>query len=78
MRFRYYFSNGEHVLVGDDGRDTFVSILDCRLENYGFVVMSGPENVGLANTLDEAKRIAVEAYREIRKEAYFSRQLYGA
>ena len=24
MRFRYYFSNGEHVLVGDDGRDTFV------------------------------------------------------
>jgi hypothetical protein len=46
MRFRYYFSNGEHVLVGDDGRDTFVSILDCRLENYGFVVMSGTENVG--------------------------------
>ena len=69
MKFRYYFSNGEHVLVGDDGRDTFVSILDCRLENYGFVVMSGPENVGLANTLDEAKRIAVEAYRETRMEA---------
>jgi hypothetical protein len=76
MRFRYYFSNGEHVLVGDDGRDTFVSILDCRLENYGFVVMSGPENVGWRTRW--TRPIAVEAYREIRKEAYFSRQLYGA
>jgi len=71
MRFRYYFSNGEHVLVGDDGRDTSISILDCRLENYGFVVMSGSEAAGEANTLDEAKRIAVEAYRN--PEAYFSR-----
>jgi uncharacterized Rmd1/YagE family protein len=75
MRFRYYFSNGEHVLVGDDGRDTSVSILDCRLENYGFVVMWGSEYAGVWNTLDEAKRIAVEAYRD--PEA-FSRWLYCA
>jgi hypothetical protein len=46
MKFRYYFSNGEHVLVGDDGRDTSVSILDCRLQNYGFVVMWGSEYGG--------------------------------
>jgi hypothetical protein len=76
MRFRYYFSNGEHVLVGDDGRDTRISILDCRLENYGFVVMWGSEYVGVWNTLDEAKRIAVEAYRDL--EAYFSRWPYSA
>ena len=71
MRFRYYFSNGEHVLVRDDGRDTHISILDLRLENYGFMVMSHGGDIGLANTLDEAKRIAVEAYRD--PETFFSR-----
>ena len=77
MRFRYYFSNGEHVLVGDDGRDTSVSILDCRLQKKpGFVVMWGSEYVGVRNTLDEAKWIAVEAYRD--PEGYFSQWLYSA
>ena len=73
MKFRYYFSNGEHVLVGDDGRDTSVSILDCRLQNCGFVVMWGSEYVGAWNTLDEAKR-AVEVFDP---EAHFS-ELYSA
>jgi hypothetical protein len=53
------FGTNELVLCQDDDTPTVITIADAREDGDGFVVYWGDDEEGRAETLDEAKRIAL-------------------